>query len=75
MNIGRSLAIACAIKGINQTEAAESAGLVQPQLSKICKRNSCQTATLEKLAEAFDCTVSEFIALGEAPGVMGANHG
>jgi len=65
MNIKRSVAIACAIKGINQTEAAQSSGLSQPQLSAIISKGSCTTPILEKLAKGVGYTVSEFVALGE----------
>ena len=65
MNISKSIKVACAIRGVNQSEAAESAGLSQPQLSNISIRNGCITSTLEKIAVGLGYSVSEFIALGE----------
>ena len=65
MNISKSIKVACAMKGVNQKEAAKSAGLSQPQLSAISIRNGCITSTLEKIASGLGFSVSEFIALGE----------
>jgi len=65
MNIKRSILIACAKKDKNQTELAEEAGMSQPQMSIIMRRNSCQLGTLERISEALNYTVSDFIALGE----------
>ena len=65
MDISRSLKIACAVKGLNQSEAAEQVGLSQSQLSNISIRNSCITSTLERIAKRLGYSVSEFIALGE----------
>lgn len=65
MNISRSVSIACAMKGVNQSEAAHAAGLSQPQLSNITIRGACLTSTLEKIASGLGYSVSEFIALGE----------
>ena len=65
MDISRSLKIACAVKGLNQSEAAGLAGMSQPQLSDISIRNACITSTLEKIAKGLGYSVSEFIALGE----------
>ncbi len=65
MNLGKSIKIACALNDMTQGEAAEKANVLQPQLSLITRTNSCQSATLEKMAKAFKLKVSEFIALGE----------
>ena len=65
MNISKSVKIACAMKVINQTEAAEAMGFSQAQLSRIVRFNNCTTETLKKLAAGLNYSVSEFIALGE----------
>jgi DNA-binding Xre family transcriptional regulator len=65
MNVKTSILVACAKRNKKQFEAAEDAGISQQQLSMIIKRNSCQLGTLERIAEALDYTVSDFIALGE----------
>ena len=65
MNITKSIRVACAIRGMNQCEAAIAVGMSQPQLSKITIRNDCITSTLERIAKGLGYSVSEFIALGE----------
>jgi transcriptional regulator with XRE-family HTH domain len=67
MNIGRSIKVACAQKGIKQIELAEILGLTPITVSRMAnnKGDALKKETLESLAGAFNMPVSEFIALGE----------
>ena len=65
MNIGRSIKLAQAYNDISNTELAEISGLGTSHLSNLKSKVSCSGNILEKLSEAFNMSVSEFIALGE----------
>lgn len=65
MNVGKSIRVALAKKGMSQKQLAEQLGMRQTSLSQLAAQTSCTGATLEKLAGAFDMKASEFVALGE----------
>lgn len=65
MNLGKSIQIARAKRGLQVKELAEKLGMKPTSLSQLSSQDSCTGATLQKLAKAFDMKVSEFIALGE----------
>lgn len=65
MNVGKSIRVALAKKGMSQKQLAEQLGMRQTSLSQLAAQTSCTGATLEKLASAFDMKASEFVALGE----------
>lgn len=66
MNIGRSLKIALAIRGKTQFDLAKDLDCAQANISYWAGRQSkINLATVERLANGLDYSVSEFIALGE----------
>ena len=66
MSIKKSMKIAMAQCGINQQELAVASGITEATISRIAKgRGSPSFDTIKKLAKATDCTVMEFITLGE----------
>lgn len=65
MNVGKSIRIALAMKGMKQKDLAEKLGIRAPSLSQLASQKSCTGDTISKLADAFDMPASEFIALGE----------
>ena len=66
MNAGKSIKVACAMKGINQIELARLAGMTEATISNIVQgRTQCKQRSLEKFAEVFDMPASAFVALGE----------
>lgn len=65
MNLGKSIQIARAKRGLQVKELAEKLGMKPTSLSQLSSQDSCTGATLQKLAKAFDMKVSEFVALGE----------
>ena len=66
MNLKRSIAINLAKNDLTQQELARKIGVTQAQISGLVVRGTCTTNTLERLATAFNLTVSEFIAVGES---------
>lgn len=66
MNVGRSLKIALAIRGMTQYDLAEKLDCAQSNISYWMGRQSKITlTTVQKLSDGLDYSVSEFIALGE----------
>jgi DNA-binding Xre family transcriptional regulator len=65
MNVGKSIKVALAKKGLKQKDLADLMGIKPPSVSALAGQKSCSGETLEKLAAALDLPVSEFIALGE----------
>ena len=65
MNAGRSLAILLARKGILKKDFAEGIGVDPNTVSRMIKFKIWDGANLEKTAEFFGVSVSEFIREGE----------
>jgi transcriptional regulator with XRE-family HTH domain len=65
MNVGKSLKVALAVKGMRQTELANKLGLTRQWISRLANSNSASMETVCMLAGAIGMQVSEFIALGE----------
>lgn len=65
MNIGKSIKIALAKKGMKSKDLAEKLGVTGPTVSTMTTRPTASGQMLTKLAESFDMSVSEFVALGE----------
>lgn len=65
MNFRRSLKLALAQRDMTQKALAEKLKMRETSMSQLAAQTSCTGATLQKIAEAFDMKVSEFIALGE----------
>ena len=65
MNAAKSLRIALAMRGINQTQLAAMAGITQPSISGLAHRTNWNGESLQKIATALNMKVSDFIALGE----------
>lgn len=65
MNIGKSLKVALAKKGMRQNELAEQMKVSRQWIGKLANSEKAGMGSVELLANAFGMTVSEFIALGE----------
>lgn len=65
MNFRRSLKLALAQRDMTQKALAEKLKMRETSMSQLAAQTSCTGATLQKIAEAFDMKVSEFVALGE----------
>lgn len=66
MNIGKSIRVAVAMRGITQGKLAEMAGIHPVNLSKMANgKAGLQGDSLQRVADAVGMKVSEFIQLGE----------
>lgn len=65
MNVGKSIKVALAKKGMSQAELAKRMGLTHTWVSALANKPKASTATIEALAAQFDMRVSEFVMLGE----------
>ena len=65
MNVGKSIKVALAKRGWKQNQLAAMLGVAPSSLSAIANQRSCTGQTLQKIADAFEMPVSEFVALGE----------
>lgn len=65
MNVGKSLRIALASKGMKQIELAEKMGISRQHVSNWTRRQGINKKNLDALCQALDMKLSEFIALGE----------
>lgn len=65
MNVGKSIKVALAKKGMSQAELAKRMGLTHTWVSALANKPKASTATIEALAAQFDMRVSEFVKLGE----------
>lgn len=68
MNIGKSIKIVCAMKGLKLKDLAEKMDVNKDYLSRISGKTTCSPQMLEKLCAAVEMKASEFIALGENKG-------
>jgi len=66
MDLGKSLKIALAIRGINQTELAQLVGVSSKRISVWSCNGTISSANLRLISKALDMPVSEFIRLGES---------
>ena len=65
MNIGKSIKVALAVKGMKAKDLASTLGVTAPTVSSMCIRETASGQMLIMLARSFDMKVSEFVALGE----------
>lgn len=65
MNIGKSIKIALAKKGMKSKDLAKVLGVTGPTVSTMTTRTTASGQMLNRLAAAFDMPVSEFVALAE----------
>lgn len=65
MDLGKSLRIAIAMKGINQTKLAEELDTSRQQVSNWISTGVMKQENLIKVSALFNMKVSGFIALGE----------
>jgi transcriptional regulator with XRE-family HTH domain len=65
MNLGKSVKIALAMKGMKQMELAKMIGYSPRRLSRICNQDQFGMGNAQLIAEALDMKVSELVALGE----------
>jgi len=65
MNVGKSIKVALAKRGINQTQLAAELKCTKVWISRLANMRTASMPTVEMLAKSFDMKVSEFVALGE----------
>ena len=65
MDISKSIQHCLDDTGIKKLKLAEKLGVSQQTVSTLMKSEKCTGDMLNKLAEAFNMPVSEFVALGE----------
>lgn len=65
MNVGKSLKISLAMKGIKQSDLAAKVGMTTVWISRLANSEKAGMGSVEMLAKALDMKVSEFLALGE----------
>lgn len=65
MNVGKSLKIALAMKGIKQSDLAAKVGMTTVWISRLANSEKAGMGSVEMLSKALDMKVSEFLALGE----------
>lgn len=65
MNIGKSMRIAMAMRGMRGNQLAERLQVTESTVSVMLARPTCTGQTLQTLADIFGMKVSEFVKLGE----------
>jgi len=65
MNIGKSTKVALAQRGKDIKWLTAELGVTRQRAHEIAKSEGSSTATIDKLAKAFNLKASDFIALGE----------
>ena len=65
MDVGKSIRVAMAMRGIRNSELSERLQVTAATVSVMLSRSTCSGQTLQNLANTFGMKVSEFIALGE----------
>ena len=65
MNLKISIQVSKALVGMSTQGLSDKTGIATTSINDMTRRGTCHTGTLEKLADAFDIKVSEFIARGE----------
>lgn len=65
MNVGKSLKMALAKRGMNQTQMAAHLKCTVVWVNRIANSRSVSMSTVESLCDVLDMKVSEFLALGE----------
>jgi DNA-binding Xre family transcriptional regulator len=65
MDVGKSVRVAMAMRGIRNNQLAERLQVTASTVSVMLSRPTCSGQTLQNLANTFNMKVSEFIALGE----------
>jgi len=65
MDLGKSLKVALAIKGVMNKELAEKLNVKTQQVTNWIRRGKIKQSYLIAICELLEMSVSEFIALGE----------
>lgn len=65
MDLGKSLRLAIADKGVKHKDLAEELGTTSQQVSKWLKSGVIKQSSIVGISEFFEMKTSEFIALGE----------
>ena len=66
MNIGKSIKVACAIRGFTQLRLANEIGVSEQAVSGWVRHKTIPSlAAVERMAETLELSVSKFIHLGE----------
>lgn len=64
-NVGLSLRVAIAKKGLRPSQFAEEYGWSRQRVSQFLKQESAQIEVVKSLADHFGMTVDQFLALAE----------
>ena len=65
MNMGKSIKVALAMRGMKQRDLAELMGRHHVYICQMCNKERVGIAAMESVAEALGMKVSELIKLGE----------
>lgn len=65
MNVGKSLKVALAKKGLRQNEFAAKLKVSRQWIGKLANSEKAGMGSVETLASAFGMSVSDFLKLGE----------
>ena len=65
MHIGKAVKIALINKGKTQSWLANDICVKRQAINHVCQNETCNLATVVKIADALELKVSELIALGE----------
>jgi DNA-binding Xre family transcriptional regulator len=65
MDIGKSMRVAMAMRGMRGNQLAEQLHVTAPTVSVMLSRRTCSGQTLQDLADIFGMKVSDFVKLGE----------
>lgn len=66
VNIGKSIKIGCAMSELTQRDLARQVDVHVATLNQIIKgKRQCRSDLMSRIADEFNMSVSEFIALGE----------
>lgn len=65
MNACKSMKIAIVKRDWTQSRLSDVTGLSQAAISRLANNQNWNCASLQRMADAFDMKVSEFVALGE----------
>lgn len=65
MNVGKSIKVALAKRGMKSGDLATALGVTPSTISVMSGRETCTGHALIRLSAVFEMKVSEFVALGE----------
>jgi len=65
MNVGKSIKVASAQREVDTRWLSEQLHVSITRINTLKSNTHCNTKLLERIAEAFEMTVSDFVALAE----------